>query len=74
MHNTDLCHANLTEADLSDADLSAAILINANLTGAKLSNTNFQWAALTQVIPSNIDLSDTIISRTILPSGSPSDR
>ncbi|WP_347566386.1 pentapeptide repeat-containing protein [Scytonema sp. UIC 10036] len=43
-------------------------MFKANLTGAKLNGTNLQWAALTEVIPQDIDLTDAIISRTILPS------
>ncbi|WP_226578176.1 pentapeptide repeat-containing protein [Microseira wollei] len=45
----------------------------ANLTKANLHGTNLQWASLTEVTPSDIDLSCAIASRTIIPAGYASD-
>lgn len=73
LQGTDLCDANLSNADLTGADLRGALLLRTNLTGAKLDGADLRWAALTDAIPLDIDLSLAHISRTILPGGFASD-
>lgn len=72
LQSADLVDADLSGANLTNADLRAAFLWRTNLTSAKLHGTKLHWAALTQVVPADIDLSSAIVSRTVLPSGSPS--